>query len=470
MAEKTINEISRDVRLIYTKGTEAAQRDNTDYAIDLFCQVLAKEPAFFECRKALRAAQFKKAGGGSTGFFKKMMSGAGSSPQVAKAKLALNKNPGEAMAIAEQILNGDPTNSSAHRIIVDAANALELPHTAVLSYETLVKSSPKDRSLAIEFAEALAAAGDISESENNRGEKILMDLLRDNPQDADLSKALKNLSARKTMVQGGYSALESGGGSFRDILKNKAEANSLEQEKRVVKTEDTTERLIGEYEARLNTEPNNLKVLRSLAELYTQKKQFARALELYERIKASGLSNDPSLDTAIATTIVRRFDHQISEINPFAADHADQVAKIQAEKQAFQLAEAQKRVEKFPTDLALRYEMGVLNFQAGKINEALADFQKAQNNPHKKISAMSYLAQCFAQKKMYDSAVRTLQSVIKEKPNFDEEKKDLIYNLGCVLETMGKKAEAHEQFLLIYETDASYKDVSAKVDAFYAAQ
>jgi hypothetical protein len=41
-----------------------------------------------------------------------MMSGAGSSPQIAKAKMALGKNPAEAMAIAEQILNGDPNNSS----------------------------------------------------------------------------------------------------------------------------------------------------------------------------------------------------------------------------------------------------------------------------------------------------------------------------------------------------------------------
>jgi len=41
------------------------------------------------------------------------------------------------MAIAEQILNGDPENSSAHRIIVDAAQALELPRTAVLSTKRL---------------------------------------------------------------------------------------------------------------------------------------------------------------------------------------------------------------------------------------------------------------------------------------------------------------------------------------------
>jgi tetratricopeptide (TPR) repeat protein len=470
MAEKNINEISRDARLLFTKANEAAQRENIDYAITLFNQVLEKEPAFFDCRKALRAAQFKKAGASGGGFFKKMMSGAGSSPQVAKAKMVLSKNPGEAMAIAEQILNGDPNNSSAHRIIVDAANALELPHTAVLSYETLVKSSPKDRNLAIDFAHALAAAGDVSENENNRGEKILMDLLRENPADGDLNKALKNLSARKTMDQGGYSALEKGGGSFRDILKNKTEANSLEQQNRVVKTEDVTERLIGEYETRLQTEPDNLKLVRSLAELYTQRKQFERALELYERIKKSGMGNDPSLETAIANTMVRRFDEQIAQLNPFDANHAEQVAKIQAEKQAFQLAEAQKRVEKFPTDLAIRFELGVLYFQAGKIGEAIQEFQKAQGNPHKRLLAMGYLAQCYGKRKMYDLAARTLQNAIKEKPVFDDEKKDLVYNLGCMLESMGKKEEAMDQFKLIYEMDIGYKDVAAKVDAFYAGQ
>jgi tetratricopeptide (TPR) repeat protein len=470
MAEKNLNEIARESKVLYDKGVEAAKRDNTDYAIALFNQVLEKEPAFYDCRKALRVAQFKKAGGGGGGFFKKMLSGAGSSPQIAKAKMVLGKNPGEAMTIAEQILNTDPNNTSAHRIIVDAATALELPHTAVLSYETLVKHSPKDRDLAIDFAHALAAAGDVSEGENNRGEKILMDLLRDNPHDADLSKALKNLSARKTMDEGGYGALEDGSGSYRDILKDKKEAVSLEQEKRAVKTEDVTERLIGEYETRLQREPDNLKLVRSLAELYTQKNQFDRALEYYDRIKNSAMGNDPSLDTAISKTIVRRFDHQISELNPFDADHAERVAAVQAEKLAFQVAECQKRVEKFPTDLAIRFEMGVLNFSAGKIGEAIQEFQKAQGNPHKRIAAMGYLAQCYAKRKMFDLAARTLQNAIKEKAVFDEEKKELTYNLGCVLESMGKKEEAIEQFKLIYELDISYKDVAAKVDAFYAGQ
>jgi tetratricopeptide (TPR) repeat protein len=465
MAEKEINEISRDARVLFNKANEAAQRDNLDYAIALYNQVLEKEPGFFECRKLLRELQLKKTGGGG-GFFKKMLSGASSSPLVAKGQIALRSNPAGALAIAEQILNSDPNSSAGHRLVVQAAQALELPRTGTMSLEILVKNSPKDKSLAIEFANSLSASG----GDTKQGERVLVELLRNSPNDGELNQALKNLSARTTMDEGGYSGLEGGKGSYRDILKDKKEAVSLEQEKRVVKSEDTTEKLIGEYEARLQTEPKNLKLVRSLAELYTEKKQFDKATALYDRVKNSEMGNDPSLERAMAKTIVRRYDYQLEQLDPAAPDYAEQSAKIEAEKLNYQITECQQRVEKYPTDLAIRFEMGQLYFQAGKITEAIQEFQKAQGNPHKRLMAMNYLAQCYAKRKMYDMAARQLQNAIKEKPVFDDEKKEMVYNLGCVLESMGKKEEAVEQFKLIYEMDIGYKDVAAKVDAFYAGQ
>src|SRR4051812_16816756 len=104
MAEKSLSELPRELRLLYTKGNDALARENFDYAIDLFTQVLLKEPGQHECRRALRTAQLRKAGAGS-GMFKKMWSNASSSPMVAKGQMALRKDPIEAMKIAEQILN-----------------------------------------------------------------------------------------------------------------------------------------------------------------------------------------------------------------------------------------------------------------------------------------------------------------------------------------------------------------------------
>jgi hypothetical protein len=47
---------------------------------------------------------------------------------------------------------------------------------------------------------------------------------------------------------------------------------------------------------------------------------------------------------------------------------------------------------------------------------------------------------------------------------------ELTYGFGSVLEKMGKREEAIEQFKKIYEVDVGFKDVAAKVDAHYAAQ
>ena len=464
MAEKSLNDLPRDLRMLFTKGSDALRRDNFDYAIDLFNQILARDPALYDIRKALRTAQVRKSGSGG-GFFKKMISSAGSSPLLAKGHLALRQDPAEALRIAEQILNGDASNAAAHKLVVEAATALELPKTAVMSLEILAAHSPKDRDIAIKFANMLAETGQPS-----RAEKILADLCRSFPHDNELAQALKDISARKTLDEGGYEALADGTGSYRDILKDKEEAVSLEQQNRQVKTEDVAERLIAEYETRLKTEPKNLKLLRQLAELYTQKKQFDRALGYYDRIKASEVGGDASLDRSIADTMVRKFDHQIAELDANAQDYAEQVAKLQAEKQAYQLAECQKRAERFPTDLQIRFELGQLYFHAGKITEAMKEFQKAQGNPHRRLQALSYLGQCFARRGINDLAATTFQDAIKEKVVFDEEKKELIYLLGCVLEKMDKREEALAQFKLIYAVDVGYKDVADKMDAYYGGQ
>src|SRR5215510_9730305 len=281
MPEKSLKDVTHQLRELYKKGNDALQRNNFDYAIAIYNQVLQQEPAFLDCRQALRAAQIKKAGGGG-GFFKKVFGGASAQPSLAKAQLAVRKSPLEAIQILEQILNSDPYNSAALKMLAEAALAADLPRTAVFSLEILVKQSPDDRDLNVRLAEALVASGQVA-----RAESVYEELLQANPSDADVAQALKDLSARKTLDEGGYEALANGTGSYRDILKNKDEAVKLEQENRSVKTDDVAANLIAEYESRLVNEPGNMKLIRNVAELYAQKKQFDKALEFYERIRNS---------------------------------------------------------------------------------------------------------------------------------------------------------------------------------------
>src|SRR5207302_8694843 len=121
----------------------------------------------------------------------------------------------------------------AHKILADAATALDWPRTAALSLEFAVRNSPRDKALVLQLARVLHETGDVQ-----RAEKYLTELQRVFPNDGEIGQALKNLSARRTLDEGGYEALADGSGSYRDILRNKQEAVSLEQEKRQVKTED----------------------------------------------------------------------------------------------------------------------------------------------------------------------------------------------------------------------------------------
>lgn len=462
MAEKSFNEVPRSDRELYEKGLAAVERNNLDYALVIFNQVLSNMPGFYECREKLRATQLKKAGAGG-GFFKKMLGKAGSSPNLAKAQILLRSNPLEAIKAVEEILNSDPNNALAHKTLADAALAADLPKTAVLSLEIARRNDPQDQDIALRLAEALVLIGNVT-----RAMAMYTELKRLKPYDPELDMTIKNLTASITMAEGGYNELQGGEGSYRDILKNKDEAVSLEQANRVEKAEDIGRRLIAEYEARLEQEPRNLKIIRDIAELYTQIKEFDKALEFYNRIVEQEGLNDPSLEKAIADTNVRKYDWQIAQLDKNAPDYAEQTAKLQTEKQEFLIQDARRRVEKYPNDLALRFELGTILFNAKKFGEAYAEFQRSQNNPHLRIRSLLFMGQSLLGRNMNDLAVRALQNALKEKVGMDDERKELLYHLGVALEKMGKRDEAIEQFKLIYEVDSAYRDVGARVDAFYA--
>ena len=84
---------------------------------------------------------------------------------------------------------------------------------------------------------------------------------------------------------------------------------------------------------------------------------------------------------------------------------------------------------------------------------------------------MSYLAQCFAKRKMFDLAARTLQNAIKEKAGASTTKRKTWFTTSAACsKAWAKKRKPSSNSNIIYEMDIGYKDVAAKVDAFYAGQ
>ena len=133
------------------------------------------------------------------------------------------------------------------------------------------------------------------------------------------------------------------------------------------------------------------------------------------------------------------------------------------------ISEAKKRVERNPTDLLYRYELGEQLLTAGHFTEAIPELQKARQNPNVRLKAMNLLAQCYTGKGMLDFAVRTFGEAIKEMVIMDATKKEMLYKLGLVHEKMGNKEKSLECMKEIYEIDYGYEDVSKRVEESYTS-
>ncbi len=464
MPEKTVQEVVAFVREQFEKGKAAYNRQNFDYAIDIFNAVLKLEPALFEARTALRATQFQRFKEGQ-GFLKKMFGKASASPGLARAQMLIRRNPLEAIHAAEQVLNGDPNNVTAHRILAEAAIEADLPKTAVFSLEIAIKQNPTDKKLILQTASAYANAGQITKAES-----LYSEALKSSPNDPELQQVLKDLSARRTMAEGGYDSLESGNGSYRNVLRDQELAVSIEQEGRSIHSADVSEKLIGEHLAKFALEPGNMKLARTISDLYVGQKAYDRALEFLQKIKESNQGGDPSLDKRVTGVLLIQIDERLAALDSADVDFEDDRRKLLQQRLELEIDSARQLVGRYPSELQYRFDLGEILFKAGKTSEAIQEFQKAQASPHRRAATLNYLGQCFAKRGMYDVAVRTFQKALDEKTRFDDEKKDLVYHLGLAQEAMGKREESIESFKQIYEVDIGFRDVAARVDAYYADQ
>jgi len=168
------------------------------------------------------------------------------------------------------------------------------------------------------------------------------------------------------------------------------------------------------------------------------------------------------VDRSIIKAKLSGYDQRIE-----SADSESSI-KLAKERDSFEIEQIQRLSESYPSDLSLRFELGVLQFKTNDIQSAIKSFQRAQSSPHLEIASLTYLGQCFSKRGMNDMAARTLQNALDKKEVMDNEKMDLHYQLGCVLEVIGKKEESIEQFKQIYERDIDYRDVADRVDAYYS--
>ena len=435
------------------RGRQALESAKYDLAVDLLMEAIHAAPDVLETRKLLRTAQianFRK--NGKVGF------GAKFGYMMARQKVAGLVKKGkyeEAMMEAENLLKQNPLDPDNIECAVKAAEAAGKTDHAAISIEAAYECSNKDPSLLERVATYYTMAKNWDKARD--AYRKLSEL---KPGDQTIMQLLKNTEARATM-NAGWEQTAGKKGGFQNLIANKEQAAKLDAANKAVVTDDDAELLIREKLEQIAAEPKNMNARRALARLYVQGKRFYEAIEvLNEAITASG-TMDPELDRMLSQTTVQYYEQQIDALR--AAGDEEKAAEMEGEKNQFVFDDLAQRVERYPNDLHLRFELGKQYFAYGYYDDALTHLQLAQKSPKDRLWALYYLAMCFLSQGQTDMGVMQLETARDAIPTMDELKKNVVYQLGLCAEESGDLQKAYQYYKDVYSSDVGFKDLSERM-------
>ena len=265
--------------------------------------------------------------------------------------------------------------------------------------------------------------------------------------------------------------------SYRELIKDRDVAVSLEQQSRMRLTGEALEQQIAELEAQQQTKPQNVDLARRLGALSEQKDDIESAIKWYQLAVDLTGGNDAGLIRKVSDLKMRGTERDIAAHEEFLASHqqkdavhAKKTEELQAAKKkraGISIEATKKQLERNPTDLQLRFELGEHLVNAQRFREAVPELQRARQNPNARLKAMNLLGVCYRELGMLDLAMKQFEDAAKEIITMDPIKKEVVYNLGIVYDKMGDREKSLNCMKQIYEAHYGYKDVAERVESSY---
>ena len=435
------------------RGRQALETGLYDLAVEMLMEAVSAAPDVLETRKLLRAAQianFRK--NGKAGF------GAKLGYMLARQKIMglVKKGKGEeAMAEAEKLLCQNPLDADNIEAAVKAAETAGKADHAAVTVEAAYECSNKDPALLERVATYYKMA-----KRWDKARDAYRKLSEMKPGDQRVMQLLKNAEAQATMNSGWEQTAGKKGG-FQNLIANKEQAAKLDAANKAVVSGSDAEMLIAEKLKQIAAEPKNMNARRALARLYIQGKRYYEAIDVLQQAIAASGTMDPELDRMLSQTKVQYYEQQIDALR--AQGREDEAVQMEGEKDQFVFDDLAQRVERYPNDLHLKFELGKQYFTYGYYEDALAQLQQAQKSPKDRLWALYYLAMCFLNQGQTDMAVMQLETARDALPTMDDLKKKVVYQLGLCAEAAGDLEKAYQYYKDVYSSDVGFEDLSERM-------
>jgi len=435
----------------FKRAEEVAQTGNWDFAIEMYLEGIAREPDNVDRgHKPLRDASLKR----------KMQAGKPSG-MMENFKRRSGKDPLKNLVNAEYLLAKDP-GSLEHMVrVMRAAIAAEQKDVALWMCDILMEAQRQAKKRDKRILLLLTKTYTDYEQYASAIKSCQM-ALEGSPDDPALQVNLGDLSAKYTIQKGKYDQE----GDFTRSVKDLEEQKRLIQKDALVQSASYIKEQIERARAEYLEAPTVQGKVNALVDALLKIEDEGSENEAIDVLaKAHKDTGAYQFKLRIGDICIRQMTRRYRKL--VEAGNKQGAVRQAQEQLAFELQEFAERAANYPTDMAIKYELGRRQFLAGRYDEAIGALQQARRDPRRGLQALNYLGQAFAAKGLTREAAETFQRALQsEMP--EPREKELRYSLGEILLKLERYEQAREQFSHVAQMDYNFKEVRARLEAVEA--
>jgi tetratricopeptide (TPR) repeat protein len=128
-----------------------------------------------------------------------------------------------------------------------------------------------------------------------------------------------------------------------------------------------------------------------------------------------------------------------------------------------------RKADRYPTEMAHRFELGVRLLRAGQVDEAIRELQAARSDPRQHYRSLLYLAYCFKTRNNWRLAKRNFEECLQQLPPSDTAtRKEVLFQLAQGSAEAGELSAAIELAHELANLDFAFKDIGRLLDEWQA--
>jgi hypothetical protein len=449
------DEERRKAKAFFDRAASVGSAGQFEYAIELYLQGIRIDPESIDAHQALRETGLRRkaSGGKPKGMFEAM-------------KLAKGKDERQNLTNAESLLAFDPGERKHMLAVAEAALKLGANEAGAWASNILLRANddhPKpELSYYLKLLEFFKAIEKWDQAIvcASRGAQL-------RPDDMDLAKELKDLSARQTISRGNYQS----GGTFRDSVRDADKQRQLIEQEKDVGNEDYLVRAAREAEQVHLAEPNEpgkvmkyVEALRRVGTPETEQKALQVLESAYERSKAFRFKQ-ASYDIRLRQLHhLDRVERSKLAKDPKNPELLQALVEFEQTRATEELSILRNVAEQYPTELKYKYEIANRLMTLKEYSDAIPLYQQASQDPKLRTQATLRLGQAFLFAEFVDEAVDTLRILADAyEIKGDDHAKEIYYWFARSLEAKQEIQTALKTYSQVVQWDFAYRDVQVRM-------